>query len=99
MIDFARQDICRIVRRSQGNQRLSSDIGPQIGASERIAPCIQTDIGTRAESGAARPSCIAGGDKRAAREIADCDTVIFADGEWTQPPRRYNAPDITEEAP
>jgi hypothetical protein len=36
-------------------------------------------------------------DQRAKREIADCDTVIFADGEWTQEPRKYNAPDLDEE--
>lgn len=35
-------------------------------------------------------------DKRARREIAAGDTLIFADGEWTQEPSRYNAPDITE---
>jgi hypothetical protein len=38
-------------------------------------------------------------DKRARREIADGDTVIFADGDWTQPPRAFNAPDITEPTP
>lgn len=32
-------------------------------------------------------------DKRAAREIAPGDVVIFAEGEWTQEPRRWNAPD------
>jgi hypothetical protein len=36
-------------------------------------------------------------DQRAKREIADCDIVIFADGEWTQEPRKYNAPDLDEE--
>jgi len=35
-------------------------------------------------------------DQRAKREIADCDTVIFADGDWTQEPRKFNAPDISE---
>jgi hypothetical protein len=35
--------------------------------------------------------------KRARREIAEGDTVVFATGEWTQEPSRYNAPDITED--
>ena len=35
-------------------------------------------------------------DKRAAREIADEDVVVFADGEWTQAPRKWNAPDLDE---
>lgn len=38
-------------------------------------------------------------DLRARREIAPGDTVIFAEGEWTQEPRRFNAPDITEKEP
>jgi hypothetical protein len=36
-------------------------------------------------------------DRRAAREIADEDTVIFADGDWQQEPRKFNAPDLNEE--
>ena len=35
-------------------------------------------------------------DRRAAREIARGDTVVFATGEWTQEPSRFNAPDIDE---
>ena len=35
---------------------------------------------------------------RARREIADCDVVIFAEGDWRQEPRAFNAPDITESA-
>lgn len=37
-------------------------------------------------------------DRRAAREISDNDTVIFANGDWTQPPSKFNAPDIDEDA-
>jgi hypothetical protein len=37
-------------------------------------------------------------DKRARREIAATDTVVFADGEWTQEPHKFNAPDIDEPA-
>lgn len=33
-------------------------------------------------------------DRRAQREIGEEDVVIFAEGEWTQEPRPYNAPDI-----
>lgn len=36
-------------------------------------------------------------DRRAAREITPEDTVVFADGEWTQEPKQFNAPDLTEE--
>lgn len=36
-------------------------------------------------------------DKRARREIADVDTVVFAEGDWKQEPSRFNAPDLTEE--
>jgi hypothetical protein len=35
-------------------------------------------------------------DRRAKREIAEEDTVIFADGDWQQEPRKFNAPDIDE---
>ncbi len=35
-------------------------------------------------------------DHRAKREIAEDDTVIFADGDWQQEPRRFNAPDLDE---
>lgn len=35
-------------------------------------------------------------DKRARREIAPEDVIVFAEGEWTQEPKKYNAPDITE---
>lgn len=35
-------------------------------------------------------------DKRAKREIATDDVVIFADGDWTQEPKPYNAPDLDE---
>ena len=35
-------------------------------------------------------------DKRARREIAEDDVVIFAEGEWTQEPKKFNAPDIDE---
>jgi hypothetical protein len=36
-------------------------------------------------------------DRRAQRDIGDMDIVIFAAGDWRQEPRRFNAPDITEE--
>lgn len=35
-------------------------------------------------------------DKRAAREIGPDDVVIFADGDWTQEPSRFNGQDITD---
>ncbi len=35
-------------------------------------------------------------DKRAARDIGEDDVVIFADGDWRQEPRKWNAPDISE---
>lgn len=35
-------------------------------------------------------------DLRANRDFAPGDTVVFADGEWSQAPRRFNAPDIIE---
>jgi hypothetical protein len=35
-------------------------------------------------------------DERARREIGAEDVVIFADGEWTQAPRAFNAPDLDE---
>jgi hypothetical protein len=35
-------------------------------------------------------------DRRAAREIADGDVVIFAEGDWQQEPRKWNAPDLDE---
>lgn len=38
-------------------------------------------------------------DRRAAREIAPDDVVIFAEGDWQQEPRQFNAPDLTEEEP
>lgn len=38
-------------------------------------------------------------DRRAAREISSDDVVIFADGDWRQPTREFNAPDITEGEP
>jgi hypothetical protein len=37
-------------------------------------------------------------DRRAAREIAEDEVVIFAEGDWQQKPRRFNAPDIDEGA-
>lgn len=42
-----------------------------------------------------------GWDLRAQREIADCDTVVFARGDGSQPPSRHSYPDIIEarEAP
>ncbi|MGQ3671805.1 hypothetical protein ACT6QG_05350 [Xanthobacter sp. TB0136] len=33
-------------------------------------------------------------DRRARREIAAHDTVIFAQGDWWQEPRRFNAQDL-----
>jgi hypothetical protein len=38
-------------------------------------------------------------DRRAVREIAPGDVVIFADGDWQQQPRPFNAPDIDEPEP
>ena len=38
-------------------------------------------------------------DLRAVREIAEGDTVVFATGDDTQAPRRWNSPDITEPEP
>lgn len=35
-----------------------------------------------------------GWDLRAQREIAEGDTVVFARGNWDQPPSRHNYPDI-----
>lgn len=35
-------------------------------------------------------------DRRAVREIAPEDIVIFADGDWQQEPRKFNAPDLDE---
>jgi hypothetical protein len=35
-------------------------------------------------------------DRRAAREIAPGDLVVFATGDADQAPRRFNAPDIIE---
>jgi hypothetical protein len=35
-------------------------------------------------------------DKRAQRDIAEGDVIIFATGDWQQSPRHYNAPDITD---
>lgn len=35
-------------------------------------------------------------DRRAFREIAPGDVIVFAQGEWTQEPSPYNAPDIDE---
>ncbi|AMN41094.1 hypothetical protein RHPLAN_26560 [Rhodoplanes sp. Z2-YC6860] len=35
-------------------------------------------------------------DKRAQREIGPDDIVIFAEGDWRQEPKPFNAPDITE---
>jgi hypothetical protein len=35
-------------------------------------------------------------DRRAAREIAPEDIVVFADGDWQQEPRKFNAPDLDE---
>lgn len=37
-----------------------------------------------------------GWDTRARREIADCDTVVFANGEWTQEPSVRTFHDIDE---
>jgi hypothetical protein len=36
-------------------------------------------------------------DPRARREIDAGDVVIFADGDWRQPPARFNGADITEQ--
>ena len=36
-------------------------------------------------------------DQLARREIADDDVVVFAQGDWRQEPKRFNAPDIDEE--
>lgn len=38
-------------------------------------------------------------DRRAAREIAPEDVVVFADGDWQQEPRKFNAPDLDESEP
>lgn len=38
-------------------------------------------------------------DRRAVREIAAEDIVIFAEGDWQQEPREFNAPDLTEAEP
>lgn len=38
-------------------------------------------------------------DRRARREIADDDTVVFATGDETQALPRFNSPDLTEETP
>jgi hypothetical protein len=35
-------------------------------------------------------------DNRARREIAPGDVVIFAEGDWTQTPSRFNGADIEE---
>lgn len=35
-------------------------------------------------------------DLRARREFAPNDIIVFAEGEWTQAPRRFNAPDIDD---
>ncbi len=35
-------------------------------------------------------------DKRACREIGEDDYVVFAEGDWTQAPSKYNSPDIDE---
>ena len=35
-------------------------------------------------------------DQRARRDVGPDDVVIFADGDWTQEPRRWNAPDLDE---
>lgn len=35
-------------------------------------------------------------DTRAAREIADCDTVVHADGDWTRPCAEKNSHDTVE---
>jgi hypothetical protein len=40
-----------------------------------------------------------GWDLRAQREIADCDTVIFAKGEHDQQPHAMSFSDIREEEP
>ena len=37
-------------------------------------------------------------DKRARREIDfEADTIIFAEGDWRQSPKAYNAPDLDED--
>ena len=38
-------------------------------------------------------------DRRARREIADGDSVLFAVGDDTQEPARFNAPDYVEGEP
>lgn len=39
-------------------------------------------------------------DRRARRDIADDDIIIFANGNWDeQKVSKYNAPDITEDEP
>lgn len=37
-----------------------------------------------------------GWDIRARREISDDDLLVFAEGDWTQEPRRKSFADITE---
>jgi len=38
-------------------------------------------------------------DRRAQRDIADCDTVVFAKGDCDQPVGPYNGPDTLEKLP
>lgn len=38
-------------------------------------------------------------DRRARRDIGSEDVVIFAQGDWRQEPRAFNAPDIEEDEP
>lgn len=38
-------------------------------------------------------------DHRARREIGPDDVVVFADGDWRQEPRKFNAPDLDEKEP
>lgn len=35
-------------------------------------------------------------DRRAKRDVGEEDVVIFAEGDWTQEPRKWNAPDLDE---
>lgn len=35
-------------------------------------------------------------DRRAQREIAEGDLIVFAEGDENQSPRKFNAPDIDE---
>lgn len=38
-------------------------------------------------------------DRYAGQDIAPGDTVVFANGEWTQAPRPFSGPDLIEQEP